>query len=49
VMEILFLVSARGVTGHPRVVAWGTTYAPSFLPWLYFALGVLILIECGSL
>jgi len=49
VMELLFLVAARGITGHPRVVAWGTKRAPSFLPWLYFGLGVLILIECGSL
>jgi hypothetical protein len=30
-------------------VAWGTKHAPQFLPWLYFGLGVLILIECGSL
>jgi cadmium resistance protein CadD (predicted permease) len=48
-MEFLFIVTARGITGHPRVVAWGTKHAPSFLPWLYFGLGVLILIECGSL
>lgn len=48
-MELLFIVTARGITGHPRVVAWGTKHAPSLLPWLYFGLGVLILIECGSL
>jgi cadmium resistance protein CadD (predicted permease) len=48
-MELLFIVTARGITGHPRVVAWGSKHAPSFLPWLYFGLGVLILIECGSL
>ena len=49
IMEFLFLVTARAVTAHPRVVAWGTKHVPSFLPWLYFGLGVLILIECGSL
>ncbi len=49
VLELLFIVTARGVAGHPRVVEWGTKHAPSFLPWMYFGLGVLILIECGSL
>jgi cadmium resistance protein CadD (predicted permease) len=49
VMELIFVVSAQRVTSHPRVVAWGTKYAPKFLPWLYFGLGVLILVECGSL
>jgi len=48
-MELLFIVVAQGITGHPRTVAWGTKHAPSFLPWMYFGLGVLILIECGSL
>jgi cadmium resistance protein CadD (predicted permease) len=48
-MEFLFIVTAQGITGHPRVVAWGTKHAPSFLPWMYFGLGILILIECGSL
>lgn len=49
VMELLFLVSAQAFASHPRVVEWGTKHAPSFMPWLYFGLGVLILIECGSL
>ena len=49
VMELLFIICARAVTTQPRVVAWGTKHAPAFLPWLYFGLGVLILIECGSL
>lgn len=48
-MELVFIFSAQRVAGHPRVVAWGQTHAPKFLPWLYFGLGVLILIECGSL
>jgi cadmium resistance protein CadD (predicted permease) len=49
VLELLFLVSAQAFTRHPRVVTWGTKHAPSFMPWLYFGLGVLVLIECGSL
>ena len=50
VMELsVHLLSAQRVAGHPRIVAWGTKHAPKFLPWLYFGLGVLILIECGSL
>jgi cadmium resistance protein CadD (predicted permease) len=48
VMELLFIVTARAISGHPRLVEWGTKHAPSFLPWLYFGLGVLILVECGS-
>jgi cadmium resistance protein CadD (predicted permease) len=48
-MELVFIASAQRVAGHPRTVAWGTRHAPKFLPWLYFGLGVLILIECGSL
>lgn len=48
-MELLFIVSAQRVAGHPRIVDWGSKHAPKFLPWLYFGLGVLILIECGSL
>jgi len=48
-MELLFIVVAQAITGHPRTVAWGAKHAPSFLPWMYFGLGVLILIECGSL
>jgi cadmium resistance protein CadD (predicted permease) len=49
VMELLFIVTAQRITRHPGLVAWGTKHAPAFLPWLYFGLGVLILIECGSL
>jgi cadmium resistance protein CadD (predicted permease) len=48
-LELLFVVGAQRITKHPRIVAWGTKHAPSFLPWLYFGLGVLVLIECGSL
>jgi cadmium resistance protein CadD (predicted permease) len=48
-LELSFIVGAKRLAGHPRLVAWGTKHAPSFLPWLYFGLGVLVLIECGSL
>jgi cadmium resistance protein CadD (predicted permease) len=47
-LEFLFLVGAQKLVRHPRVVTWGTKHAPSLLPWVYFALGVLVLIECGS-
>lgn len=48
-LEFLFVVSAGALTSRPRVVAWGSKYAPRSVPWIYFGLGVLILIECGSL
>ncbi len=48
-LEFLFLVGARSLTGRPKVVAWGSKYAPRSIPWIYLGLGVLILIECGSL
>jgi cadmium resistance protein CadD (predicted permease) len=47
-MEFLFLVGAQSLVRHPRVVTWGAKHAPSMLPWVYFALGVLILFECGT-
>ncbi len=47
-LEFLFLVGAQSLVRHPRVVTWGTKHAPSMLPWVYFALGVLILIECRT-
>ena len=49
VWEFLFVLSAQAITGHPRVVSWGSEHAASFVPWVYFALGVLILFECGTL
>ena len=48
-MELLFIICARWISSRPRVVAWGTKHAPLLLPWLYLGLGVLILVECGSL
>ncbi len=47
--EVLFVLSAVAMAGHPRVVAWGTRWDPSLVPWIYLALGVLILVECHTL
>lgn len=47
--ELLFVVAARALTSHPRVVAWGSRYAPSLIAWVYLALGVLILVECHTI
>jgi cadmium resistance protein CadD (predicted permease) len=49
VWEGLFVVCAQSLTSHPRVVKWGAEHAPSVIPWVYFALGVLILFESGTL
>ena len=49
VWEIIFVASAQRITSHPRVVTWGARHAPPLIPWIYFALGVLILFECGIL
>jgi cadmium resistance protein CadD (predicted permease) len=46
--EALFVLSASALSGHPRVVTWGTKWGPSLVPWVYLALGVLILIECHT-
>lgn len=47
-LELLFIICAQWISGRPGLVAWGSKHAPLLLPWLYFGLGVLILIECGS-
>jgi cadmium resistance protein CadD (predicted permease) len=48
VWEMIFIVAAQKIVGHPRVVAWGAAHAKTFIPWIYLALGVLILVECGT-
>ena len=48
VLEVVFLLSARRLALHPRVVAWGRRHAPSVIPFVYVALGVLILWECHT-
>ncbi|MGH3733968.1 MAG: cadmium resistance transporter [Acidimicrobiales bacterium] len=47
-LEIAFLVGAQRLAAHPRVVAWGRSHAPSVVPFVYVALGVLILWECHT-
>jgi cadmium resistance protein CadD (predicted permease) len=47
--EVLFLVAALRLAAHPRVVAWGTRWGSRLIPAVYFALGVLVLVECGTL
>jgi len=46
--EAVFVLSATAVAGHPRVVAWGTRWGPALVPWVYLALGALILVECHT-
>ena len=48
IWETVFLLWARAIASHPRFIAWGTRFGPSFIPWVYLLLGVLILIECGT-
>jgi cadmium resistance protein CadD (predicted permease) len=49
VLEVVFLVSAQRLALHPRVVTWGRNHAPAVIPFVYVALGVLILFECHTL
>jgi cadmium resistance protein CadD (predicted permease) len=46
--EAIFLFSAQRLAKHPRVVTWGRAHAPHALPFVYFLLGVLILVECHT-
>jgi cadmium resistance protein CadD (predicted permease) len=48
IWEILFVLSAQALIKQPLVVQWGAKHAPTFVPWIYVALGVLILVECGT-
>jgi cadmium resistance protein CadD (predicted permease) len=48
-LEVIFLLSAQRLALHPRVVAWGRAHAPAVIPFVYVALGVLILLECHTL
>lgn len=49
IWEAVFLVSARSLAVHPRVIAWGSRYSRILVPIVYVGLGILILIECGTL
>jgi cadmium resistance protein CadD (predicted permease) len=48
VWDGLFLFGAQRLASHPRVVAWGEKRAPALMPYVYVALGVLILLECRT-
>jgi cadmium resistance protein CadD (predicted permease) len=48
-LDIVFLVGAQRLALHPRVVSWGRRHAPAMIPYVYIALGVLILWECHTL
>lgn len=47
--EALFVLGAQMLARHPRVVQWGVKYNPALVPWVYLALGVLVLVESGTL
>ncbi len=49
VCEVGFVVSARTLAGHPRVVAWGQRQGRRLVPLVYGLLGVAILLECHTL
>ena len=49
VLEFLFVVTARAITSHPNIVAWGDRHTRKIVPWVYLGLGFLILFECGTL
>ena len=48
VLEVAFLISAQRLALHPRVVSWGRNHAPAVIPFVYVALGFLILWECHT-
>ncbi|HUY42444.1 MAG TPA: cadmium resistance transporter [Acidimicrobiales bacterium] len=47
--ELIFVVFAQALAGHEKVVAWGQRFAPRVVPWLYVALGFVILVECHTI
>ena len=47
--EAVFLFSANRLANHPRVATWGNAHAPTIVPFVYVALGVLILFECHTI
>ena len=48
VLEFAFVASAQFLTTRPNIVAWGTRHAHKLVPFVYGALGVLILFECHT-
>lgn len=49
VLEIVFLLSARAVASHPRVVGWGNAHASTIMPLMYAVLSIVILFECHTI
>jgi len=47
--QVLFHLTAWGLAGHPKVREHGARVSQHLLPFLYGALGVLVVIECGTL
>ena len=47
--ELIFVVFAQALASHEGVVAWGERFAPRVVPWLYVALGFVILVECHTI
>lgn len=48
-LEALFIGSALRLTRFPKALAWGAKTGRYLIPWVYLFLGVLILVECGTL
>ena len=47
--DLVLVLVARLIASHPKVVATGSRIAPIATPFLYFALAIVILWECGWL
>jgi cadmium resistance protein CadD (predicted permease) len=47
--EVTFILGARTLAGHERVVVAGERFGRLLVPWVYVGLGILILFECGTL
>jgi cadmium resistance protein CadD (predicted permease) len=47
--QVLFIIASWALATHPRVVNWGQRGGRYFVPWLYVALGFVILYECRVL
>jgi cadmium resistance protein CadD (predicted permease) len=47
--QVLFIIVSWALATHPRVVNWGQRSGRYFVPWLYVALGFVILYECRVL
>jgi cadmium resistance protein CadD (predicted permease) len=45
----LFILFAYALASHPRVREHGARLSALVLPWLYALLGLIVVVECGSL